>query len=293
MTDKTYCKDKFEQRRTLYVTDMDGTLLDLHSRVSRESAEILSRLSREGALITVATARTPATVVPLMAECGTTVPYVTMTGAALWNPQSGEYTEVTLMSDATARTVRHVIESHGLHPFIYTIAEDRHLLAAYHNGPMKDAEHAFVDARAMLPLKRFYINNPEGERESLPRTILYFTMGDFADTSAAADELRRLGCCAVSSYVDTTIPGMGLLEVFAPGIDKGAVVKQLAAQLGATRIVAFGDNLNDLPLLRVADVPVAVANALPEVKSVATHVIGANDTNAVARFIAEDFSREN
>ena len=39
------------QRRTLYVTDMDGTLLDLYSRVSPESASIIHRLSRELSLI--------------------------------------------------------------------------------------------------------------------------------------------------------------------------------------------------------------------------------------------------
>ena len=106
------------QRRTLYVTDMDGTLLDLYSRVSPESASIIHRLSREGALITVATARTPATVVPLMRDCHTFVPYVTMTGAALWNPVDGKYGEVVLMPDDTAARVREVIESCGLHPFI-------------------------------------------------------------------------------------------------------------------------------------------------------------------------------
>lgn len=279
------------QRRTLYVTDMDGTLLDLYSKVSPESSTILHRLSREGALITVATARTPATVVPLMRDCHTRVPYVTMTGAALWNPLKGEYAEVTLLPDATARDVRRIIESFGLHPFIYTITSDRRMLAAYHNGPMSRAEQGFVDARTGLPLKRFHLDDPAGMAPSLPRTILYFAIGPVEATSASADALRRLGGCAVSAYTDSTVPGMGILEVFAPGIDKGAVVKRLAASLGADRIVAFGDNLNDLPLLRAADLPVAVGNALPEVKEAASVVIGNNDTDAVARFIEEDFGR--
>ena len=55
---------------TLYITDLDGTLLNDESRVSDESARIISRLSREGCMITVATARTAATVEPLLRHVG-------------------------------------------------------------------------------------------------------------------------------------------------------------------------------------------------------------------------------
>ena len=71
--------------KTLYVSDLDGTLLGSDSRVSQRSAELITELSARGALITVATARTPATVVPLMAHAATGVDYIVMTGAAGWN----------------------------------------------------------------------------------------------------------------------------------------------------------------------------------------------------------------
>ena len=80
--------------KTLYVSDMDGTLLGADSRVSPRSAEIISRLSRRGALITVATARTPATVVPLLADTYTSIPAIVMTGAAMWNRDTASYEEI-------------------------------------------------------------------------------------------------------------------------------------------------------------------------------------------------------
>ena len=49
----------------------------------------------------------------------------------------------------------------------------------------------------------------------------------------------------------------------------------------------FGDNLNDLPMMAVADVAVAVANAMPQVREAADIVIGANDTDSVARYMLE------
>ncbi len=54
--------------------------------------------------------------------------------------------------------------------------------------------------------------------------------------------------------------------------------------------MAFGDNINDLPMMREADLAVAVSNALPEVKDAADIVIGANTDDAVARFILYDSS---
>ena len=58
---------------------------------------------------------------------------------------------------------------------------------------------------------------------------------------------------------------------------------------GATRVVAFGDNLNDLPMLAAADLAVAVENALPQVRQAADIVIGPNTADSVARFILSDF----
>ena len=59
----------------------------------------------------------------------------------------------------------------------------------------------------------------------------------------------------------------------------------LKAISGADRVVAFGDNINDIPMLREADVAVAVENAVPEVKRIADVIIGPNTTDAVPRFI--------
>ena len=54
--------------KTLYITDLDGTLLDANSQVSAEAVEVLNPMLDDGLLFTVATARTPATVVPMLSR---------------------------------------------------------------------------------------------------------------------------------------------------------------------------------------------------------------------------------
>lgn len=66
----------------------------------------------------------------------------------------------------------------------------------------------------------------------------------------------------------------------------------MMASTGAERLVVFGDNLNDLPMLDIADVAVAVANAHEKVKERADIIIGCNNDDAVSHFIQQDYNAD-
>lgn len=121
-------------------------------------------------------------------------------------------------------------------------------------------------------------------------TMLLFAMGPRERIFAAADKIRALRICSVSAFTDIFGEDTGILELFAPGVSKASAVQALKSQTGADRLIVYGDNLNDLPMMAVADESVAVANALPEVKAAATRVIGPNTADAVARDIMQVYS---
>jgi len=50
-------------------------------------------------------------------------------------------------------------------------------------------------------------------------------------------------------------------------------------------VVAFGDDINDLGMLKSAGTAVAVSNAIDEVKVVADHITESNDQDGVAKFL--------
>ena len=81
------------------------------------------------------------------------------------------------------------------------------------------------------------------------------------------------------------------LELLPAGIDKrhGAQRALTAVGLGLSDIVAFGDGLNDLELLEHAGLSVAMQNAHPVIQQRADVIIGANHTDAIARFLTERF----
>lgn len=274
--------------KTLYVSDMDGTLLGSDSRVSEHSAALLRDAVAAGALVTVATARTPATAGPLTATCGFTLPAIVMTGAAMWHGSERRFTDTRYFTAEGCGAALEACRRHGVHPFVYTMGDDGRSLDVYHGAEaLNRAEENFYLERKHLAFKRFHM------RSVVPATrlscaLICFAMGDRAAVERAADALRAETDCSVFCYPDIFNPAIANLEVFAPGVSKAAAIKQLKERIGAERLVVFGDNLNDLPMLAAADLAVAVGNAFPEVKAAADIVIEANTTDAVARFIAEN-----
>lgn len=272
--------------RTLYVTDMDGTLLNNGSFVSNRSSAIISDLSHEGALITVATARTPATVVSLMEGTFTTIPYVVLTGAALYDHASAAYHDIHFIPGEDCRLLQQLYAEAGVHPFVYHLPAGEGLVV-YHDPHMTATEREFYTPRSNLRLKRFTFEKmPSGENNDV---ILLFATGKRKDMFPLADAIRATGRFSVSCYPDIFVPDVVIVEVYGAGVSKASAIRHLMHSTGAERLVAFGDNLNDLPMLDIADVAVAVANAHPRVKENADIVIGPNYDDAVARFMLHDF----
>ncbi len=274
---------------TLYVSDMDGTLLGSDSRISEDSMEMLRRLISEGAMITVATARTPATVIPLLKGLKLPVPAIVMTGAAWWNTATDKFENLRFFSGEDGVKALELCRNHGVHPFVYILGPDKVSLDVYHGATvMNKAEESFYIERKHLHFKRFHIGTPPPET-ALDRSIIYFAIGARRCVENAAADLRASTDCSVFCYPDIFNPAVANLEIFAPGVSKARAVTALKERIGASRVVVFGDNLNDLPMMEVADLAVAVGNAFPEVKARAHITIEPNITSSVPRFIARDF----
>ena len=232
---------------TLYVSDLDGTLLGEDSQLSAVTVATLNRIIGElGGLFTVATARTPATVVPLMQQVHARLPFIVIGGSAMWNPVTMSYEHTRGIDDMTVNAVADVFDRRDAHPFIYR-RHGKNLLHTHHYGPLSPQEERFIAERQHLPLKQFFLDDRDF-RHSDDEALLIFSMNKYAVLKAAA-------------------------------------IGDLARQLGAGRVVVFGDNRNDIAMMQAADFSVAVDNAFTEVKSVASEVIGPNTVDSVARWI--------
>lgn len=270
---------------TLYVSDLDGTLLGEDSQLSAVTVATLNRIiGKLGGLFTVATARTPATVVPLMQQVHARLPFIVIGGSAMWNPVTMSYEHTRGIDDMTVNAVADVFDRRGAHPFIYR-RHGKNLLHTHHYGPLSPQEERFIAERQHLPLKQFFLDDRDF-RHSDDEALLIFSMNKYAVLKSIADDLRTsVPSCSVMVYHDIFDESEGYLEIFSAGTSKAAAIRDLARQLGAGRVVVFGDNRNDIAMMQAADFSVAVDNAFTEVKAVASEVIGPNTVDSVARWI--------
>lgn len=274
--------------KTLYVSDLDGTLLQSDSRLSEFTISSLNRLISGGSLFTVATARTPATVSSILADVRLSLPAIVMTGAALWNVHENIYSEIRYMKPEVVAMLADTYRQTGCPTFIYTLVGN--MIDIYHIGEMSDLELKFMEERVGSPFKRFHIGERDAARllEDPRNVILLYSMQATALSHETYELcLERVKDCRLQFYHDIYGEETGILEAFSHEATKAKAVRNLALATGAERIVAFGDNINDIPMLKAADVAVAVGNAIPEVKAIADVVIGPNTDDSVVRFIME------
>lgn len=270
------------KEKTLYISDLDGTLLGADVRISDFTRDTLNRLIRGGLHFTVATARTDATVKRLLEGLEINVPVVLMNGAALYDLERGEHVSTESISPEGKRILLTAARDNGGAGFVYRV-EDGELTTYYENTSTPNAA-AFIEERVTKFGKRFV--RTDSLLDSLDGNVIYFSI---SNKKEKLDPLRRrLGACGelnIEYYRDVYAQDFWYLEVSAPTASKYNAVNALGEIYGFSRKVCFGDNLNDIPMFRACDRALAVANAKPEVVSAADAVIGANTADGVAKYL--------
>ncbi|MDE6161318.1 MAG: HAD-IIB family hydrolase [Muribaculaceae bacterium] len=278
--------------KTLYVSDLDGTLLGADSLISSRSASLLNEAIRRGALFTIATARTPATVARLLQDVQMRMDAIVMTGAARWNPATGIYSHVKYFPPRLARRMTELLRRHRYPAFIYTLRDN--LIHIYRVGPMSEQERIFIAEREHTPYKKVMFDTSESgdvwaqPEPDMEHVVLFYSLQPVEMMEAfhpvVTSELPELNALHYCDH-DLRDAALGTMEIFAPDATKAAAVKELAAEIKAEATVVFGDNVNDLSMMSVATRALAPQNAIEPVKRMAHGIIGPNTADSVAEYI--------
>lgn len=272
--------------KTLFVSDLDGTLLGPDRKISAESARLINEAIAAGAMFSVATARTPATVGPILHDIDCTLPLIVMTGAAIWDRKDNRYIHASFHSEETARRLVSLYKKHNLCTFVYILGEDN-IIHIYHLGEMSDLERGFMEERLTTPYKKFHVDGNGSSQlpDRLDRVVLFYSMRPTEEVERVYGEIKEATDLRAVFYHDMYGEDIALMEVFGPEASKANAVRILAGISHPDRIVAYGDNVNDIPILQIADDAVVVENAVEGAKRVAGRVIGPNTEDSVAKDI--------
>ena len=106
---------------TLYVSDLDGTLIDSRLTIPPESAAGINAAIRRGDAFAVATARTPATVGEILAPISGALPAVVMNGAGIYDFEKREFVRLLPLKKSAAEAAREALKALSMSGFWYTV----------------------------------------------------------------------------------------------------------------------------------------------------------------------------
>lgn len=271
----------------LYVTDLDGTLLNSSKEVSKTSQELLNNLIDEGLEFTVATARTPATVSDILKGVDIRLPVILMNGVVTYDLHKNQYLDIKDMKKKDVLTVLKVLKDYKRSAFVYGIKDNK--LYVYHQDFAYDSEYNFYKERCMKPLKEF-VKVDEYEKliedSAIVNVLIFDTLDNIENMYKSLEGIKTMTC---NYYEDIYEKGAYFLEIYSSEASKANAIKSLSHLRKDHKIICFGDNINDIPMFQVADEGYAVDNAVRELKNIATAVIDSNNEDAVAKFIEKRF----
>ena len=274
---------KFRQD-TLYVSDLDGTLLGPDARIPDEALERLNALLDAGLPFTVATARSWTSAKPLLKGLRLRLPMVGYNGAFIVDPVTGRDVERCVLERAQMERVMAAYLKHGIAPMVFALVEGEQKVS-WVRGLETSGIRRYKESRKGDPR----LNPVETTEELYRGDVFYFSpLGTKEELESAVEDLAALDFAHLTFAADTYDPEEYWLETARADATKAQGVDRLRRITGKQRIVCFGDNLNDLPMFAVADEAYAVANAKDEVKAAATGVIGSNVQMGVVRFLTEN-----
>ena len=276
----------------LFISDLDGTLLDSQAQLSPVSLKILRMLLSDGLPFTVASARTPFSALPLLASLPLRLPWILMNGALLYDPVRQSFPDSVPLSPQARKTLAQAAERCGISGLLFTLEEGR--LRCHCSPAAPPAAQHYFDWTALAPYPALW--NGFGRRqvaELVSRPLLYGMYLD--DRPQRLEQMASLldgRGLTLDFYRDRYTEERWYLEVYSAQASKGLALARLRHMGAFTHIVAFGDGQNDLALFDACDEGYAVDNACPALKAHADGIIPSNEADGVAVYLSKRWNCE-
>lgn len=265
---------------TLYVSDLDGTLLRSDTSISDYTVDTLNRLTENGVVFTYATARSYASASPLVKRLRLSCPAVTFNGVFIVDPRTGERVVKNIYSEKSAATASDFFINNDIPPLVYSFI---------------DGEEKISYLRTRLENIQGYIDSRRGDKRLRPvdsfnalfdGDVFYFTIINPADIEALDTVFTAENGFSRNIQRDT-YDDFVWYEIYNRTASKANAVLQVKELVGADKLVCFGDNLNDISMIKAADTGAAVSNACGELRECADIIIDSNNDDGVVKYIEQ------
>jgi Cof subfamily protein (haloacid dehalogenase superfamily) len=256
----------------LMAIDVDGTLLNSEYQISKGAPVAIGKLADNGIHAVLVSGRSILLLQDFMTRLRTSKYYIGSGGAKVAST-TGEVIALTPVQRLDAEEIARKALTRGMG-------------VCFHESNQQHCEIYDPNMRARMVeiggSKIRFIDDILSNTTHAPEKVTVF--GDRPELERLQQELSE-GCIAINM----TFSGPNYLEITHQSVSKGAALKQLIEHLmlEPEKVIAIGDQQNDISMFKVAGLAIAMGNATPEVKSVATLIAPSNDEGGLAWAINE------
>lgn len=268
----------------LVALDIDGTILDNRGQLAPRTHQVILQVQKRGIRVVLATGRRLAATLPLAEKLGITTPLIVHNGAVVIERTSNKILFQMGLELAFAAAIHGELEKRGLNYVVYTgesAGEEVVAPIGTWQGPEDLLGRYLGETATFLP------------KVSLVTPPIRFSL---VDRPYKVDPFYQFLQQHYGNEINIMLFGAERanwrgIEIMNGGCSKGTGVAQVAAGLGieAAEIVAIGDNVNDLEMISLAGLGVAMENGSSLLKAKADVVAPSNEAHGVAEILEQLF----
>jgi len=261
------------QEKWLIAVDLDGTLFHTGHQISSRTMSAIHMVVERGHTLVIATGRSSHSAVPKLLSVPDGVQMICSNGAYEYDREKKKILWANCLSGSMPSRLREKIleklpsASFGWESLNGLSYEPKFLEEA--GGAHTLEQGGFHENLNQSEVIKIFARTPEQRGSELANSV-QILLGSDAEVSTS---------------------GAPFVEITAAGINKGSALARVASELGfnAERTLAFGDNHNDISMLRWAGESVAMENAVPELRAIANTMTLSNAEDGVAQFLENKF----
>ena len=266
---------------TLYVSDLDGTLLHSDETTSEYTNTVINSLVENGMLFSYATARSFITAKKVTKGIDAKIPLIVYNGAFVIDNMTEEILAANYFNNSVLDLLD-TLFAHEVYPIVYAHIK-------------KSEKFSFVPKLCTAGMQTF-IESRKGDKRTNAVTapenlkdgnIFYITCIDTPEKlKPLYEKYKEEYHCVYQTDIYTKDQW---LEIMPAEISKSNAIKQLQSILHCEKLVVFGDGKNDIDMFQLADESYAVENAHEDLKKCASGIIPSNNNDGVAKWLLEHY----
>lgn len=280
----------------LITVDLDGTLLNKYGEVSEYTKNIIKKVTDQGILVVLASGRISESVLTIAKEIGANKYYISGNGSVLYDMQKKEIIYEKYLSKEKVLELIELCEKNSIYYNIYTessvIAKSLNYNVAFYNyentkkSSDKKTEINIVDdvynyiktLNTNKFLKMTICDENKIVFSSILRKVKDIPDIDVLEVSHMSKKKIKMGTKEVSA-------GYYYTEVSSKNVDKWYAIEEIMKKenIAKEEVISFGDNNNDILMIKNAGLGVAMGHSNEQVKKVAKFVTQTNDEDGVAK----------